>query len=158
MQRTFSRTLYGTVAATASTLFLAAGTWSMPPVGNASKDPQRVVAYMTERLDLDAQQRESVQAVIAESIAQSDDERTRLRNLRAELRAMSAGFDADEARRLADEIGAITARLAYSMADTRAQISGLLTDEQRRELEAVVTRRENRRNHWRAPGRAGEIW
>lgn len=158
MQRTLSRTLYGSLAAGASILLLAAATWSMPPVDGGWKDPQHLITHMTERLDLDVQQRESVQAVVNESMTQNGDDRARLHSLRSQLRAMSGTFDAEEARRMADEIGAITARLVYSMASTRAQIHGLLTDEQRQELEKMMSRSEQRRDHWRARRRQGDTW
>lgn len=111
-------------------------------------DPARMVERMAEKLDLSDDQRTGIEAILTETRGQSAADHARLRELRQELRAQRAGFDADKARRLADEIGEITGRMVYGAASTQAQIYQLLDEEQRAELDEFMEEHEPRRDRW----------
>lgn len=111
-------------------------------------DPARMVARMTEKLDLSDDQKTGIEAILTETRGQSAADHARLQELRQQLRAQRAGFDADTARRLADEIGEITSRMVYGAASTQAQIYQLLDEEQRTELDEFMEEHEPRRDRW----------
>ena len=111
-------------------------------------DPARMVEHMADKLDLSEDQQTGVEAILAETREQSAADHARLRQLRQQLRGMRGDFDADSARRLADEIGQITGRMVYQATSSQAQIYQLLNAEQREELDEFMEDHEPRRDRW----------
>lgn len=111
-------------------------------------DPGQMVARMADKLDLSEDQQAGIEAILAETRQQSAVDHARMRELRQQLRAQRSEFDADAARRMADEIGQITGRMVYQAASTQAQIYQLLDEEQRAELGEFMEDHEPRRDRW----------
>jgi Spy/CpxP family protein refolding chaperone len=111
-------------------------------------DPAQMVARMADKLDLSDDQQTGIEAILSETREQSATDHARLRELRQQLRAQRGAFDADEAKRQADEIGQITSRMVYQAASTQAQIYQLLDDGQRAELDRFMEDHEPRRHRW----------
>ena len=147
MKRTTQRTLMGAVAVAAATMTIAAGTWSMPPLGGG--DGSSRANRMMHALDLDDAQREAVESRLAESRAVAEADRRRMKELRTEARGLREDYDAGRAQQIADEIGEISGRLALVRMATQADIYSLLDEEQRAELEAKMERRKAWRQGWR---------
>lgn len=111
-------------------------------------DPAQMVARMADKLDLSEDQQAGIETILTETRQQSAADHARLRELRQQLRAQPGAFDADAARRQADEIGQITGRMVYQAASTQAQIYQLLDEEQRAEMEEFMEDHEPRRDRW----------
>ena len=111
-------------------------------------DPARMVERMADKLDLSAEQQTGVEAILAETRDKSAEDHARLRELRQQLRGMRGDFDADSARRVADEIGQITGRMVFQATSTQARIYQLLNAEQRAELDEFMEEHEPRRDRW----------
>lgn len=116
-------------------------------------DPVRVVAYMTERLDLSEEQQVRVKQLTASSRVQSDTDRKRLQELREQMKAQRDNFDEGKAQKIADEIGEITSRMVFQISSAYAEIYQLLTDEQKAEMDNMMDQRKSRRDHWRQSGK-----
>ena len=111
-------------------------------------DPAQMVARMADKLDLSEEQQSGIEAILTETREQSAADHARLRELRQQLRSQRGEFDADAARRQADEIGQITGRMVYQAASTQAQVYQLLNDEQRAELGEFMEDHGPRRDRW----------
>ena len=149
MNTTFKKVLLGTGFAAASLITLASASWSMHHGMGMGHDPERMLAHMTERLELDEQQQVQVETLLRSAHQSVAADRQRLHEARGELRQMGAEFDAGRAQSLADEIGQITTRLVYQFASTQSQLQSILTPEQREQLAEFMAKRDERRGKWR---------
>lgn len=136
-------------ASMAAAIAASSASWSMGHGGE--HDPGRMLAHMSERLDLDSEQKAAVQQLLSASREASAADQRRLRTLRQELMAMKGDFDADRAQGIADEIGEITSRLVFEASRTWSGVYALLNAEQRTKLEELMAQRE-RRGQWRKGG------
>ncbi len=148
MHHTLRKMLLGAGFASVALASLTAHSWSGER-GGMGHDPGRMMAHMTERLDLDAGQQQKIEQILEVSQEQMAPYREELRELRGQLEAMSDSFDPDKARAIADRIGVITGDMVYQSASTRSSIRELLTDEQKAQLEELMEKREARRDKWR---------
>lgn len=140
MNRILVKLMPGTVLM--GVLILSAGAWSMgPPRGH---DVDKILAYMAHELELTQSQQAQVNILVEENSGVGKADQQRLGEIREEMIAMRGDFDAGSAQKLADELGEITARLAYRMASTQAEIYQLLTPEQRQQMLALVEKRDER--------------
>ncbi len=64
--------------------------------------------------------------------------------LRQELEQQRSNFNAGETQKLADELGEISARMAYNITSKQAQLYALLNEEQRAEFDRLHAERESR--------------
>ena len=133
-------------------LLLAAGAWSMGPGLGEDYDPSHKVAHLADRLGLDEDQQNSIEALMAAGQEQSAVDRERLKELKELLQVQVEDFNPGEAQKLADEIGEITTRITYLGTSTRAQVHAILTPEQREQMEALHEKRRERRSKWHQRG------
>jgi Spy/CpxP family protein refolding chaperone len=133
-------------------LAASAASFALGPRGG-DFDPARMMEHMSERLELTDVQQEEIEQIFAATRKQSVDDRKRLEELRDQLQTMRDEFDSGQAQTISDEIGAISARMAFSLAITQSQVYALLDEDQRKEydqmLEARDKRREQGRDRWR---------
>ena len=148
MSTLIKRILPGTVLG--AVLLLSMSAWSMGP--HHGHDPQRMLQHMTERLDLNSDQQTQIEALLQEGRDTVAQDHQRSKEIRDALKAMRLNFNAGEAQRLADELGSIGSRMAYTMASTQASVYQLLTEEQREKMDELTAVRE-RRMEARRPGR-----
>jgi len=130
----------------------SAATFAMGHRGGDS-DPSRMLEHMSDRLELTENQHDEIEQIFASAREQTAEDRARLDELRNELQAMRPDFDPGRAQAIADEIGQITARMAYGMASTQAQVYQQLDAQQREEYDQMAASRDKRRDkfrdHWR---------
>ena len=124
--------------------------WSMGPGRGGEGDPVRALAQMSEKLDLSTDQQSKVKSLLASAKDTSTADRERMQVLRAEMMAMRDSFNADKARKTADEIGQITGRMVYQASETMSQIYQVLNAEQKAELDAMMAKRDENRGKRRA--------
>ncbi|MFU8763346.1 MAG: Spy/CpxP family protein refolding chaperone [Haliea sp.] len=118
---------------------------------------ERMLGKMSSHLDLSAEQQASVAGLMAEARAAGAADRERMREIKTQMRAQANSADAGANQALADELGAITARSAYRMTETRAAVRALLSEEQRSKLEAMEAQRdEHGRKHGKGSGENGK--
>jgi Spy/CpxP family protein refolding chaperone len=153
MKNSLLKALISSVAAGFTMLFVAVGSWSMPHGGSYDFDSEQMTSFLSKKLDLTEEQEVGVTELMTASLAESEADMQRLQILHAQLRNPAGEFDEASARAAADEIGGITARLVFLRVSTFAQISELLTEEQRAEaiqmMEKRSERRGSRRGHMR---------
>ena len=149
MTNSITKALMGAAMAGLALLSLSAGSWAMSHGGGMDHDPAKMLAHMSERLDLTQEQQDQIKEVMASSRTQSTADRERMKVLREEMRAQRDNFDAGQAQKLADEIGEITSRMVFEATSTHAGIYQLLTDEQKAEMDAMMEKRHERRGKWR---------
>lgn len=135
------------VAALASAVTVSAAAWSGPHSKHG--DPMRMFGYISERLDLNAEQQTEVGALMSVARQERSEDQTRLKELRSELMAMKGNFDEGRAQTIADEIGQITGRMVYQMSSTFAQVYDVLDADQRAELDSMLAKRSDRRGNWK---------
>jgi len=138
----------GGALATAAVMSMAA--WSMGPSHGMGGDPTRMIAHLSDRLDLSAEQQTEVESLVAAAKQGSDVDRARMKELRSQMLAMKGDFDPGKAQAVADEIGQLTGRMVYQASDTFAQVYQVLNAEQRAELDSMMARhgeRGGRRGH-----------
>ena len=140
MNRLLSKILPGT--ALLSVLLLSAGAWSMGPA--PEHDVDRMLAHMSDELDLSDGQAAAIETLASESRDQGVADRQRMFEIRQQLKAMRTNFDAGTAQQLADELGEIASRTAYRMSSTQAQIYAQLNPDQQQAFDALAERREKR--------------
>ena len=128
---------------------LSAASWAMGYRGGMDHDPGRMLSHMAERLELSDTQQDQARTIIDAGREQSAADRTRLEELRTELKGMRDDFDPGQAQKIADEIGEITGRMVYRFSSSYAEFYSLLTDEQKAELEQLQAERGERRGQWR---------
>ncbi len=150
MNRTAKRTLIGAVAAGVVTMSFTLSGWSMPGEGSPHFiNPERMFARLADKLELEDEQRAEIREIFSQSHEALSENRTRLHELREELSEMDASFDPQQARSVADEIGDITADLAYGHATSKAAIYELLSDEQREQFGEMMDRHPRARHAMR---------
>jgi Spy/CpxP family protein refolding chaperone len=121
---------------------------AMEPHGGFHHDEGRTFQYLVSELELNASQEAEIRSLHEAAAREGEADRRQLQRLRERLHELMDDFDAGEAQKLADEIGEITTRLAYSMVSTRAAMRSLLTEQQRQQLTDIMTaHRERGRGH-----------
>lgn len=97
------------------------------------------VERMSRKLNLTDEQRTQVESIVEASSQQFSDIRTELQQNRASLRELSLETPLDEAkvRELADTQGDLKADMIVLRAQRRSQISAILTDEQRQQMQSM---------------------
>lgn len=128
--------------------------WAMGPAGGMAHDPSRMIAHMSDKLDLSTEQQSQIESLLGQSKQASAADHKRLGELRQEMMAQRDSFDADQARAQADEIGQITGRVVYQSAETWSQVYQLLSAEQKTELDKLMEQRKARGGKWRKGGGA----
>ena len=156
MTNSITRALLGAAMAGMVLLTLAAGSSAMNHAGGMDHDPDRMIAHMTDRLDLTEEQQGQIKEVMASSRTRSAADRERMKVLREKMSAQRDNFDAGEAQAIADEIGEITSRTVFQAASTYAQIYKLLTDEEKAAMDAMMEKRHERRGKWRKDGKQAQ--
>lgn len=145
MNRTIARILPTAVLGTV--LLASTAAFAM---GHGQKfNSERMLAHMTEQLDLSESQEQQVAEILSSGEAQARADRERMGEIREALEAQRSNFSAGETQKLADELGEITARTAYQMTSKRAEIYQLLTPEQRDEMDALRQQHGERRDERR---------
>jgi Spy/CpxP family protein refolding chaperone len=120
---------------------------AMEPDGGLHHDEGRMFQYLVTELDLDASQEAEIRSLHEAAARENEADRRQLRRLRQRLHQQMNDFDAGAAQQLADEMGEITTRLAYSMVSTRAAMRSLLTEQQREQLTEIMTAHRQRGRH-----------
>ena len=126
-----------------SALLLASAAWSMGPHGR-DIDHDRMLARMSEHLQLTESQENEIQGILNENSQQMDTDRARLQEIRDAMRLQRESFDAGTTQSLADELGEITARMAYTATSKHARVYQVLDEEQRAEMLEIRAKREAR--------------
>lgn len=145
MKKSMTKAFISAVAAGVTLLSFAVGSWSMPHGAGYKTDPARMTSFMSKKLDFTEAQEASVKMILTTSFEEVEADIQRLKILKKQLRAQEGGFDEVVARESADEIGEITARMVFLKANTFAEISGLLNEEQRSKVARLMEKREERR-------------
>lgn len=153
MQRQLSKWLLGVTFGGAALVSVAS--WAMGPPGGMPHDPTHMVAHLAHKLDLSEQQRTDIEGIMVSSRDAARADHQRMRQLRQELKGQTEQFDAGRAQQLADELGAITARMVYQFTSNQAGIYQLLDEEQRAAMASLIEQREERRDRWREGPRRG---
>jgi hypothetical protein len=112
-----------------------------------------MIAHLSDRLDLSAEQQTEVDSLVLAAKQGSDADRARMKELRSQMLAMKGDFDPGTAQVVADEIGQLTGRMVYRASETFARVYQVLNAEQRTELDGMMAKhgeREGRR------GRGGD--
>lgn len=136
----------GGALATAAVMSVAA--WSMGSPHGMGGDPTRMIAHLSDRLDLSSEQETEVKSLVAAVKETVSTERARMQELRAEMLAMKGDFDAGRAQAIADEIGQLTGRMVYQASETFAQVYQVLDAEQQTQLDAMLAKHGERRGRW----------
>lgn len=118
--------------------------WSFGAGGPPHLDPEQMLGRLSEELQLDDEQQSQVRSIMAQNSEQARADRERLQELRQALEQQRANFNAGEAQKLADELGEISARMAYNITSKQAQVYAVLTEEQRAEFERLHAERASR--------------
>lgn len=141
-------------AALGTVLLLSAAAWSKGP--REGFDSERMLAHMSEKLELTESQEQQAQEIFAADRDQIQADHTRMREIREALEAQQSDYNAGETQKLADELGEITSRMAYQMTSNRAELHQLLTPEQRQEMDEMKEAREGRRGERRSKHERGD--
>ena len=125
----------------------------MGPQGEGMQpDPARMMAQMSAKLDLSAEQQAKIQELTTAARQASAADHQRMQELRTEMAAMRDSFDATRARKTADEIGQVTGRLVFQASQTWSQVYQVLNAEQKARLDEMMAQRAQGRGKWRAGG------
>jgi Spy/CpxP family protein refolding chaperone len=112
-----------------------------PGFGGESMDPLDHIERMAEHLDLTADQEQQITDIVNGAQIGNAVDRERQHQIREEMRALTITLDEGRAQMLADELGEITSRLAYSHVVTMAAVRGVFTEEQLARIEELRSRR-----------------
>jgi Spy/CpxP family protein refolding chaperone len=123
-----------------------------PPAGG---HPGERLDQLLSRLELTEEQTVRLWELTNAAQVETAVDRARSHQIRRQLQAMQGDFDSAMAYELAEELGGIVARLAYSRASTSAAVYELLTPEQQRRFEQAQRRHEPRPNR---PGQSPGTW
>lgn len=101
------------------------------------------IERMSQRLDLTEEQRTQVESIVEKSAQQFSDLRSELQQNRESLRELSSKtpFDEVKVRELADKQGDLKADMIVLRAQRRSQISAILTEEQREQMQYMRGRK-----------------
>ena len=105
-----------------------------------------IVGRMSQHLDLSVDQQEQITTIVNAAHLDNAVDQERKRQIEKELRGLAENFDAGSAQALADELGEIAGRLAYSRVYTMSQVREILTEEQ---LAQLLEQRESFAGHRR---------
>ena len=98
--------------------------------------------FIADQVGLSEEQETQINELVhAHELATAVD-RERVEQIREQLHTLVEEFDASQAQILADELGEITSRLAYSGAETRAAVQQLFTPEQVAMMEELRKERQ----------------
>ena len=114
--------------------------------GHRGHNPAKMLKKMSRQLDLDENQRQQLKVIMEKQGADSKDSRQRLKELRTEAHEISSSSDpsGSQARRIANEIGEITADMAFRRMGLMNEFNGILTPEQKQKLEDITAKRMKR--------------
>ena len=146
-----------TILFTAGLLGVATQVNARPGFGGEHMDPLDHIERMAEHLDLSVEQEQQITEIVnAAQIANAVD-RERLHQIKEELREMGEAFDDGAAQGLADELGQISGRLAYSHISTMAAVRAVFTPEQLQQLRDLRERHQEFREQFGSqhPGMLG---
>jgi Spy/CpxP family protein refolding chaperone len=101
---------------------------------------------LADQIGLTEEQGEEITRLVNVAQLESAVDRERMQQIREELRAMVDSFDASQAQILADELGEISARLAYNAAERQAAIRQIFTADQILMLEELRAEHKSQRN------------
>jgi len=104
------------------------------------RDPEARLERMMRRLDLSAEQRSAVSAIVAQQQPQLEALRAKQRENRRQLANLGAGDEA-QIQTLAEEQGKTATELAVLRTEMRIKIDQVLTVEQREQLQQHRDRR-----------------
>tara|TARA_R110001599_G_scaffold353188_1_gene590597 strand:- start:29609 stop:30073 length:465 start_codon:yes stop_codon:yes gene_type:complete len=139
--------------ALASAVMMSMAAWSMGPPHGMGGDPTRMIAHLSDRLDLSSEQQTRVETLVTAAKQASEADRARMQELRAQMGAMKQDFDPGKAQLVADEIGQLTGRMVYQASETFAQVYQVLNAEQRTQLDSMMAKRGE---HGGRRGHSGE--
>ncbi len=145
MIRLLLKTLPGTLLA--GVMLVSASAWSMGPHDGprmGPPDPDAMMERMTKDLNLTDEQSAKITELMNSGRAEGKADRKRMHEIYESLRSMRSAFDEAEARKLTDELGQISSRMAYRMASHGAQVYAVLTPEQRTQLDAKMEKMQAR--------------
>ena len=128
-----------------SVLVFAIEATARPGMGG-SPDGGDIVSRMSQHLDLSADQQAEISTIVNAAQLENAVDQERRRQIEKEMRGMAENFDAGSAQALADELGEIAGRLAYSRVYTMSQVREILTEEQ---LAQMQEQREGAGGHRR---------
>ena len=123
--------------------------------GRGFGDPAMMIERMAEHLDLDDVQRQSIDNIMAAAKPEFEAVRNQSRENREAIRALDVSDPSYGAslQDLAARSGELAAELTLLTGRVRAEVAGVLTDEQRAALEDRLSRKGERRRHF-SPDRA----
>ena len=157
MRNSLTKALMGAGVACLALLSLSAATWSMGPGGGGMyHDPARMIAHMSDKLNLSEEQQSQVEEIMGASRAKGAEDRKRMQELRTQMHAQQANFNAGEAQKIADEIGEITGRMVFQASSSAAQVNVLLTDDQKAQMQEMMKQRGERRGKRREGGKKSQ--
>ncbi len=146
--------LCGVALTGAAAMSLAAG--YMPPPDGMNADPSRMLSHLTEKLDLNTDQKTSIENLLVAAREANSADHERMRELRSRMMSMRGDFDAGKAREMADEIGQITGRMVYQASETWSQVYQQLDKTQQEQLDGMMAQRGKHRGKWRHGGGKSE--
>jgi Spy/CpxP family protein refolding chaperone len=103
---------------------------------------------LADQIGLTEEQGTEITEIVNNAQLASAVDRERIHQIKDELRAMADNFDASQAQILADELGEISARLAYSGTESHAAIRQVFTEEQLAMLEELRAEHESSRSRF----------
>jgi Spy/CpxP family protein refolding chaperone len=138
-------------------LAASAGAWPGAGPGHGAGPHGRFLERQLERLDLPAETRSAVQAVLDESKAARQELHQQIRAAHESMRALLEKDPVDEAAVMAqaDAIGALMTQSRKQELGTLIRVRSLLTPEQRAELDAQMQARRERGWHGKRGGPGG---
>jgi Spy/CpxP family protein refolding chaperone len=126
---------------------------SLAQPGNGHKGPPGLdnldhLDMLADEIGLTEEQGTQITDIVNAAQLESAVDRERMQQIKDELRAMADSFDASQAQILADELGEISARLAYNGAERHAAIRQVFSEEQIAMLEELRAEHESSRSRF----------
>jgi Spy/CpxP family protein refolding chaperone len=125
--------------------------WAQPGFGRSGPPPMDNLDrldMLADEIGLTEEQGTEISRIVNEAQLASAVDRERMKQIKDELKQMVDNFDAGQAQILADELGEISARLAYKGAESRAAVHQVFSDEQILMLEQLRAEHESERGHF----------
>ncbi len=109
-------------------------------------NPEKMLKKMSRGLDLNDAQQQQLKVIMEKQGADSKVKWQRLKELRGEAHKISASSDpgGSQARTIANEIGEITADMAYMRMSLMSEFNNILSKEQKSKLEEMTAKRMKR--------------
>tara|TARA_R110001592_G_scaffold337300_1_gene623590 strand:+ start:205279 stop:205743 length:465 start_codon:yes stop_codon:yes gene_type:complete len=126
-------------------VMMSMAAWAMGPPHGMGGDPTRMIAHLSDRLDLSSEQKTRVETLVTAAKEASQADRARMQELRTQMVAMKQDFDPGKAQLVADEIGQLTGRMVYQASETFAKVYQVLNAEQRTQLDSMMAKRGEHR-------------